>query len=352
MAVSSIRLQNYRSYDDSIFEFDDGVNIVVGPNASGKTNLLEAVLVASAGKSYRTGDSALVNFDADWARIEATTNDLQTRIVKIKKIQDLTEKIFEIDGNKYSRLGQKTKLPIVVFEPEHISLLTGQPEKRRMFLDTILSLTQQDYGAKLREYKRALAQRNSLLKSSKISTDEMFVWDLRLSELAGHLNKARTTLVDDINQRVVSIYHQITAHKANIKIIYKHSVDANNYSSSMLKQLQSNLKKDIERGFTSTGPHREDFYVEIDQQPTSIGASRGENRSMVLALKIIELELTEEAFGKKPILLLDDVFSELDGGRRQSLAKAMRGYQTFISTTDADVVVEHFMQNYKIIPTT
>jgi len=346
--ITDLRLQQFRSYSDQSFEIGAGVNIVVGPNASGKTNLLEAVLVLARGGSYRVADADLVQFDKPWARIDADLSNGQRRTIKLTPEQK-PSKSYEIEGKAYQRLTLQHTLPVVLFEPNHLRLLTGSPVGRRSYLDDILEQTVPTYGATLRHYRRALAQRNALLKTNA-ARDQFFVWNLRLSELGGHIVKARTDLVETIRTEVQALYQDISRTATEIEILYDTKLNQKHYESQLLHNLESQLDKDLLRGFTSVGPHREDLGVSFNGRPASETASRGEARTLVLALKIIELKLLEQTRGVTPLLLLDDVFSELDGARRRALTEHLSNYQTFITTTDADVVVQHFTENCTIIP--
>ena len=346
--IHSLRLQQYRSYNDSSFEFDKSVNIVVGPNASGKTNLLEALTVICQGKSYKASDIELIKHDKDWARIDVRVDE-HSRTVKLKSNTQTTTKQIEVDKNTYTRLSHQKQLPYVLFEPNELRLLHGGPERRREYIDTLLEKLHIHFGKTRREYRRALAQRNKQLKSGHIKTDDLFVWDIRLSELGNTIADSRKKLLSDISPKLTKLYQEITQSKANVSLTYQSSCNQENYGTNMLKQLKNNVTKDIERGFTGTGPHRDDTTVFFDGHPAKEVASRGETRTVVLALKILELELLKEQKDMRPVLLLDDVFSELDGARRKHLTEYLQNYQTFITTTDADIVIKHFTKNCNIV---
>ncbi|MEI6481541.1 MAG: DNA replication and repair protein RecF [Candidatus Saccharibacteria bacterium] len=348
--ISDLRLQSFRSYDNSAFEFSPGVNIIVGPNASGKTNLLEAVLVISRGSSYRGHDTDLISYDKPWTRIESDTAEGK-RIVTLEQTATKIEKKYTINGVVYRRLSLPKTVPVVVFEPDHLRLLSGGPERRRDYLDTLLEQTTPGFGVLRREYKRTLAQRNKLLKNPYRSQDEMFVWDIRLSELAGKIVGHRVAMIATMQEQIQELYQELSRTQKTVTLEYVSSCSVAHYSSDMLRKLEQGLEDDVLRGFTTNGPHRDDLAVILDDHPASTSASRGESRTLLLALKILELQLLESARNKKPILLLDDVFSELDGARRKALTSHLKNYQTFITTTDADIVVKHFMDNCQIIPT-
>ncbi len=346
--ITDIRLQKFRSYSDDSFEIDPGVNIIVGPNASGKTNLLEAVLVLARGSSYRAKDVEMVQFGSPWARLDAHTPS-QTRVVKIKTDPTIT-KTFEIDEQTFFRLSQIKNLPTVLFEPNHLSLLSGPPELRRGFMDELIEQTEPGYASVFRHYRRVLAQRNALLKlSPKDLKEQLFVWNIRLSELGGKIARERSTIIAKLSDRANDLYSSLSGDTKKITVLYDTRFNIGSYETELLHKLESNTHLDMLRGFTAYGPHRDDIKILIDGHDASEVASRGELRTLVLMLKLTELQLIEQARNTKPLLLLDDVFSELDTKRRQALTSYVAGYQTFITTTDADVVVHHFTSS-NIIP--
>lgn len=344
--ISDLRLQNFRSYKDTTIEFGEGVNIIVGPNASGKTNLLEAILVLCKGGSYRASDQELIAHKHEWARLDGHVAS-QERTVKIFAEG---KKEYIIGSTVLNRLPMPRSVPAVVFEPNHLRLLTESPEHRRNFLDDIIEQTVPVFRELRRQYKRTLAQRNSLLKQN-CSHDQLFVWDVRLSELGGKVAENRLTFIDDHKAELNKLYNKLVGKRHKTDMVYETKMSASSYGSSMLKLLEAKTQIDIERGFTTTGPHRDDLGLFIGGYPLVVSASRGETRTMLLALKLLEVRSLEKARDVKPILLLDDVFSELDGARRMALTEHLRDHQTFITTTDADIVVQHFLDNCTVIPT-
>ena len=239
---------------------------------------------------------------------------------------------------------------MVVFEPEHMRLLTGSPDLRRTFFDTILAEIYPTYQKDLSAYKRTLAQRNRLLKIQPTSLhQQLFAWNIKLTQLAGLLVLRRLELINNVNKQLTDIYSKIAQKNTICTIDYVSSLNIDNYETSMLSKLENDIEKDLLRGFTGAGPHREDYSIILGGQQADITASRGETRTLVLALKLIELQFIELARQAKPILLLDDVFSELDGSRRIALTKYLQNYQTIITTTDADVVAKKFAQASNLI---
>lgn len=348
--ITDLRLQHFRSYADASFELEPGVNIIVGPNASGKTNLLEAVLLVARGSSYRARDTELLQFGASWARLDADTVN-GVRIVKLQlSVPEKLVKSFEIDGQTLTRLPAARALPVVLFEPNHLLLLGGAPDLRRSFLDDLIEQTSPGFGPARRHYKRVVAQRNALLKKQpRDLRQQLFVWNLRLSELGGTIARERVALVARFQERISGLYGSLAAQSHTVELRYKTKFGLEQYETALLHKLESSLELDIARGFTAAGPHRDDLEVIIDGHLAQESASRGETRTLVLALKILEMQLLEQLRGARPLLLLDDVFSELDGRRRQALTSFVGEYQTFITTTDADVVVQHFTSS-NIIP--
>lgn len=353
MHYTSLQLKNFRSYKELSIELSSGINIVVGPNASGKTNLLEAVLMASQGSSFRSNDRAMIKQDEAWFKISATTNENHNRTVVVKLGSDeKTNKEFKIDNTAFKRMTRAKTVPVVLFEPEHLRMITGSPEKRRDYLDGILSQTEADYKSNVNRYKKALAQRNRLLKTdNRLTSDDMFVWDVQLSEYGAKINQSRHSLVGKINDLASKTYSSMSGKKTKVLVEYDPGGIGSNYSSSLLKNLQQRFDTDRIRGFTTIGPHREDMRFHIDNKEASVSASRGETRSLVLMCKVIELDVIAGTYDKKPIILLDDVFSELDGARRRALTEYLKGHQTIITTTDADAIIKSFLDGYNVIAT-
>ena len=347
--IDSIRLQRFRSYSDDSFEFEGGVNIVIGPNASGKTNLLEAILVLASGKSFRSGDVELVKFSASWARLDGYFG-AHERIAKLVKDNDKAAKTFSIDDKPYKRLSLDKTVPTVLFEPSHLQLISRGPDFRREYFDDVLGRTQSGFKSLSANYRRALAQRNALLKQSPTyAKKQLFAWNIRLSELGAQIAQNRSQLVGAIDKTIGGNYSKIANKRSKVELVYDSPFDIDSYSSRLLSKLEATERTDFERGFTAFGPHREDFVLKLNRQPAQTAASRGEIRSLLIALKIFELGLIEKTRGTKPIFLLDDVFSELDGARRHHLVDHLKGHQVIITTTDADAVLEYFSGQHSLI---
>src|SRR5665213_484711 len=200
--INSIRLQSFRSYKDDSFEFEPGVNIVVGPNASGKTNLLEAVLVLASGSSYKAKDSDLLRFDKPWARLDGLFGG-QTRSLKLTAGPAKVDKSFLIDDKPHKRLKLELTAPVVFFEPNHLQIISRGPDQRREYIDDLLGRSRPEFKSLSATYRRALAQRNALLKHDpRQAMGQMFAWNIRLSQLGGKIAEARGLLIADINKGI------------------------------------------------------------------------------------------------------------------------------------------------------
>ncbi len=348
--ITDIRLQQFRSYTDESFELSPGVNIIVGANASGKTNLLEAILVSCLGSSYRAKDSELIGFEKPWARIDVHTVE-GSRVVKLEpQPSGLVRKSYEIQDQKFVRLSLQKTIPVVLFEPNHLLLMTGGPELRREYIDNLLEQTVPGFSNVRKQYRRALSQRNALLKQGPSIKMQLFAWNIRLSELGGQVVKHRLQLIEQLNKDIEGLYQSLSHTKTTVSLQYQTNCLVTQYSSDLLHKLEAGTDTDFLRGFTAYGPHRDDLVVLLDGHTMQTSASRGETRTILLALKVLELQLLESIRGVKPILLLDDVFSELDGARRRALTSYLEPYQTFLTTTDADIVLKHFTESCNVIP--
>jgi DNA replication and repair protein RecF len=216
-------------------------------------------------------------------------------------------------------------------------MLSGPPELRRNYLDGILELIKPGFQKTRREYMRTLRQRNILLRKGKVSSAELFPWNVRLSHLGGEIARLRAELTLGLNKKVKNVYSALSGTAAKIDLIYKSGVEIGSYENHLLKKLESDLEIDLMRGFTGSGPHREDLEVLINQKTPSAAASRGEARMLVIALKILEVDKLEQCLDKRAIILMDDVFGELDRERSTTLTRYLSGHQSLITTTESSL---------------
>lgn len=337
--LRALELTNFRSYDQRRFELGPSTTLVVGPNASGKTNLLEAIYVLAITKSFRARDTELIKHEQEYFRIVGQTDQAELALGFSTEGGSQTKRVMH-NQSKKTLSGHVGVLPVVLFEPTDTGLIMGAPEARRRYLDTILCQTDPGYLKLLNAYKRVLKQRNSLLANFDTGRimDEIFAWDIKLTELATEIVNKRTELLGFIAELIEEAYAQVAGSKEPLELSYLPSVPAANYGDGFMKELAGRLTRDLAAGFTTIGPHREDFKVRFKNNDVSAVASRGETRTVVLALKLAELAYIEQTLGRKPILLLDDVFSELDAKRRNFLLSKVSGHQAVITTTQADAI--------------
>lgn len=339
--LQDVTLRNFRSYSEASFEFENGVNIIVGPNASGKTNLLEAVHCICLGKGLRVGDSSLIKNDETWLRVDAIRgDDKRSFIVEKNPNQQKSKKRNIINDKIHSRLKFDNLIPVVAFQPDDLRLTSGSPERRRNYIDKLLSQIIPSYKSDLSAYERVLKQRNTALKNNTINSSQLFAWDIQLVDIGSRIVRSRTSIIDKINNRVSSVYSEVAGSDNQLLLTYSSSIPLNNFNEGFLSLLEKNKSIDLNRGVTSAGPHRDDILIDINSNKLKEVGSRGENRTFVLALKFLEIEILHEVHKKAPIILLDDVFSELDGKRRKMLTKYLKDKQTIITTTDADMIIK------------
>lgn len=328
--ISTIRVQHIRAHSDYLLNVSPNVTVITGRNGSGKTSLIEGLIVALQGTSFKGVDDDILQRQAPWYRIDIGFIDDTTRVVKFDPSLTSGRKQFVIDGKNHYRLTPQYKYPVVLFEPEDLRLLNGSPVRRRQFIDRFISQLDPQYGISLRRYERALRQRNALLKQ-QTSNDSLFAWDVSLSEYGAYIVDQRIRFIEELNERLNDTYETIAQAEDKVRVFYSQSVHVNT-QQKILADLHYHAERDKILGFTSTGPHRHDVLFEFNNSPALSVASRGEVRSIVLALKFLEVGIIEKITNKKPIILLDDVFSELDEHRQNQLISLTRENQIIITS--------------------
>lgn len=334
--LSAISLQNLRTHEAYSLALSPQVTVITGPNGSGKTSLLEALHVVLQGSSFKGSDSEILRRDAPWWRIEAIL-DGQQRIVTFNAEKATARKQFRADGRVMYRLSPKYKYPIVLFEPDDLRLLHGSPSRRRDFIDRFITQINPQYGVTIRKYERALRQRNNLLKRPEASPEALFAWDVSLSEYGAYIIEQRTAFIERINAQLNDQYRSIAHTDDMVTVHYSHTLIGDT-KQKLINELTAHHHRDMAMGFTSVGPHRHDVTFAFNGSPALSVASRGEVRSIMLALKFIEVAIIEELLEKKPIILLDDVYSELDEKRRSQLIDSIEEYQTIITDTHTMII--------------
>jgi len=348
--IFNLSLVNFRSYKQESFEFNSGVNLIIGPNASGKTNLIEAVSLICTQKSFRLKGVDLINHQSDFFKLQAIDQNNYIRELSYDLQDNKLIKKYLINRVELKKNTQKKQIPVVVFEPSDLNIVNGSSEKRRSYIDNINKNLYLDYQTDLINYRRVVDQRNSLLKRPQSRVTDFFPWNIRLVEIANRLIKRRIALINQLNEEISSIYNQIAKNKKySIEIRYKSQFDLDKYANQLLKKIEDNFMEEKRHHYTLFGPHHDDLIFIFNDKDAKSTASRGEIRTLILVLKILEANLVEENSHNKPILLFDDVFSELDGSRRKYLTEYFKKYQIFITTTDADVIIKDFSKSSNLI---
>lgn len=332
MILKTLRVQNFRTHSNFILEIGEKSTLISGANGSGKTSLLEAIYFALQGTSFRSSDKEILRNDgSSWFRIDLKDSKDSLRTIIFNDAVQKSKKQFLIDGNKKARLTANLRIPVVLFEPDDLQLLSGSPTRRRNFLDYFLSQIFPSFQLALARYNKALKQRNNLLKRDNVSKDELFPWNLMLAEYGAEIISKRQDFLDLLNSKIEEVYFEISGVKDEIEIDYLGEKVSKN---EILAILSENIERDKILGYTNFGPHKHDIQFIFNKKPAQNVASRGENRSLVLALKFIETDILADLTSRRPIVLLDDVFSELDDDRQKLLTKHFSKYQTIITSTN------------------
>ncbi len=342
MKITGLSLTNFRNYESQQVSFDGGLNVLYGKNASGKTNLLESVYICSLLKSPRTTkDKELIRMGEKSAKVILTV-EKKFRSHKVSILIDESgKKKVAIDGIPVSRAGELLGvLGVVFFSPDELKLVKESPGERRSFLDMGLSQQQKSYFQALQRYNKTLKQKNNLLKESRFADnldDMLDVWDIGLAEQGATIIRKRMEYVAELGKYASEAHKTISSGKENLTLSYETAVKTEGDIRRNLEEaLLSVREKDKELGFSTIGPHRDDIKIEIDGIDARKFASQGQQRTIALAMKLGEVELYKNETGETPVLLLDDVMSELDKTRRDILLNSTKGVQTILTCTEFD----------------
>ena len=316
--VKRLSVQNIRSHDKFAIILSPKITVITGANGSGKTSLIEALYIALQGSSFKGSDYDVLRHDSPWWRIDVELNSQAKRTITFDPNLSTGRKKITIDDKIMYRLPTKYKHPVVLFEPDDLRLLHGSPTRRRQFIDRFISQLDPIYLNALHKYERALKQRNNLLKRQYSKSDELFAWDVTISEHGSYIIEKRIAFIEQINNKLNEAYNKIAKSKDIVSVHYSHTY-IGDIQQKLLNDLLTHRQRDQLLGFTSIGPHRHDVIFKFNSSPALDVASRGEVRSIVLALKFLEVDIIEQITDIKPIILLDDVFSELDDDRQNNL---------------------------------
>jgi len=349
MKITKLQLENFRNHRTLTHKFSSKkpITVLIGPNGKGKTNFLEAIYILSLGKSFRTIiQEDLINWGNDYLRLtcELDANKEQTFLEVFYSHLPIRKKNFKRNEVNLKNSEYLGSLLTVLFHPEDLNMLYLSPSYRRKYINITLSQTDKKYLSALSNYNKVLKHRNALLhqirdlrfKNQDTTTleEDLSAWDQELAQFGSHITEKRQKYIDFLSEIVPKIYHQISDKDEKITLTYKAK------SKEILASLNERRFLDIKRAKTSIGPHLDDIGFQINQKDISASASRGEYRTLLLAIKLAEIAYIKEKTEHYPILLLDDVFSELDHTRQKHLLSTIKHCQTIITTTEADKLGE------------
>ena len=355
MYIKDIELINFRNYDELKTGFHQNVNLILGNNAQGKTNLLEGNYLTSIGRSFRTNrDSDLVHFQKDMARIKvnAEKSYFDTSVeITIKKD---AKKSIKKDGTIIKKTSELLEnILIVIFSPEDLKIVKDEPEKRRKFIDRELCQIQPLYYDSLSNYKKTLVQRNTYLKEESVDNSILDLWDVQLTKYGARIINIRDQFIKKISDYSGKIHSSITNEKESLFIEYNPNI---NLMENLAEQegyfydeIKKAFKNDLKQRTTTRGPHKDDISFYVNGVNMRSFGSQGQQRTCALSLKLAELNLIKEETEEDAILLLDDVMSELDFERQKYLIKTLKKNQLFITTTDIDKNLMNSFPDAKII---
>ena len=344
MKIRSLKLKNYRNYSLLKLDFDDAANIFYGDNAQGKTNILEAVYLSGTTKSHRgTKDRDLIRFGEEESHIEAVVekNGIEYQLdMHLKKNSPKGIAINKMPIRRASELFGIVNL--VFFSPEDLNIIKSGPSERRRFIDMELSQLDRVYLSDLANYNRVVNQRNRLLKDMKPGPDKSLmdtleIWELQLIQYGNRIVERRKLFIQEVNEIISSIHKKLTGEKEDIQVIYEPS----NGNLTLEQALVKNRERDIRIKSTSVGPHRDDICFMAGDLDIRRFGSQGQQRTAALSLKLSEIELVKQVINDTPVLLLDDVLSELDKHRQNYLLDSINDIQTLITCTGVEDFVNH-----------
>lgn len=339
MFIEDIKVENFRNYVNNEISFDPNVNVIVGKNGQGKTNLLESIYIFSMGKSFRTNkDTEMIRFGEDYFRVEGNFQKEEDSL-SVSMSLSKNDKYFNINGiEKRKNADLLENVYTVIFSPEDLKIVKEDPDKRRRFIDRELFQLRPLYYKYLAKYKKVVKNRNTSLKEDVIDDGLLDVWDEYIIENGAKIMKERQHLIEKINEISGEINMKITEGKENLSVEYEshieYSEDINEQEEIIREELKSRREKDKRRRTTTAGPHKDDIRLKVNDIDIRHFGSQGQQRTAALALKLAELSIIKKEKGEDAILLLDDVLSELDSDRQRYLIESFKKNQIFITAAD------------------
>lgn len=349
MIIKRLELADYRNYDSLDLQFDKGTNILYGDNAQGKTNILEAIYVSATTKSHKgSKDNEIINFDKEEAHIRTylEKESVETRVdMHLRKSKS---KGIAIDGQKIKRAADLLGLcNVVFFSPEDLNIIKNGPAERRRFVDMELCQLDSFYLYNLNHYNKIVNQRNKLLKDMYMNPDlkdTLTIWDSQLVSFGSKIIERRKIFAEQLNEIICEIHKKLSGGKEEILIYYNPDVSIKDFEV----KLKLSQEKDIKLKQTTVGPHRDDFSFMIGKLDIRRFGSQGQQRTAALSLKLSEIELVKKIAKDSPVLLLDDVLSELDSNRQNYLLNSIGEIQTIITCTGLEEFVNNRFEINKI----
>lgn len=359
MHIRELSLQQFRNYELFAYNFDPGIHLFIGDNAQGKTNLLEAIYVLGFAKSHRTSkDKDLISWEKQYCIIKGNVEKRNT-ILPLELQISVKGKKAKVNHLEQKRLSDYVGgLNVVMFAPEDLELVKGTPQIRRRFLDMEIGQISKTYLYHLSQYYHLLSQRNVLLKDWEKRKDNrpiIDVFTVQLIEVAVKIMKKRQQFMKSIHNWAIPIHDQISQGKEKLSIEYKHSsllsdeMTENEMADVLAKQFHTIYEQEQRRGTTLIGPHRDDLIFYINDKHLQSFGSQGQQRTVALSMKLAEIDLIKEETNEYPVLLLDDVLSELDDHRRTHLLQAIQNkVQTFVTNTSVEGIDKHTLDQSTI----
>ena len=342
MIIKSLELADYRNYGSLDMKFDKGTNILYGDNAQGKTNILEAIYLTATTKSHKgSKDREIVNFEKEEAHIRAyiEKDNVESRIDM--HLRKSGSKGIAVDGQRIKKAGDLLGLcNVVFFSPEDLGIIKNGPAERRRFIDMELCQLDNIYLFNLNNYNKIVNQRNKLLKDIFFNPDlkeTLNIWDMQLVSYGSKIIERRRLFVDQLNEIILDIHKRLSGNRENLSIAYEPNIEVDDFE----KNMRYSRDKDIKAKMTTVGPHRDDFSIIVNGIDIRKYGSQGQQRTAALSLKLSEIELVKKIAKDNPILLLDDVLSELDSNRQNYLLNSIGDIQTIITCTG----LEEFVNN-------